>query len=169
MESVESDDNTCRMKRDTISENKNASTKKRVKPKGTMYKQSPLLFVLQDIYSPTLVYVCGNNDTKVLKEEDHPKDSQGGKTLEEKEFEEFYRHKATPTIPLEIQPLKNLNRYEYSFFYHTYFDTYYSHTLHLPLDLREEEKDDFDGLSFVQNGWDEGILSLRMNIDKDLK
>jgi len=139
----------------------------RVKLKGTMYKQSPLLFVLQDIYSSALVYSCGNINTKVLIDDDH-NGSNNGKSLEEKEFEEFFRHKATPTLPLEIQPIKNSNKYEYSLFYNTFLDNYYRYPLNLPLNVKEDEQN-FEGIELIHDNWNEGILSLHMKIDKNLK
>jgi len=66
---------------------------------------------------------------------------------------QFFKHRARPTLPLTLKPTKNRNRYTYSFFYNTSFDSYYENSPPVT----------------VKSNWREGISNLCLNIHKNLK
>jgi len=203
-------------------------------PVGTMYQQSPLLFVLQDLSSPTLIYASGNNGTHVLQENEEEEEQKKEIGVEKsaeikneksaeirveksaeirneksveignfesaeivneksveignfesaeiesensveignekwdpkdpKTMETFFRHKAKPSLPLKLLTLTNPDRFEYSLFLHS-SNKYFTHAIQIPLDFENEGEMPV----LLKSGWQEGILSLYMNIDKDLQ
>jgi len=65
----------------------------------------------------------------------------------------YFKNKARPTLPLTLKPTKNRNRYTYSFFYNTSFDSYFEN----------------NPPTTVKANWREGISNLYLNIHKNLK
>jgi len=72
------------------------------KIQGTMHNQSSIFYVLKDITSSNIIYICGKNNF--------------GKS----------KNKSKSVIPLVITPIKDSNKYYCGFFFHNNYNTYFN-------------------------------------------
>jgi len=126
-------------------------------PSGTMYNQSKYIIIYKDYLSPKLVYTCGNNDKRILEQDEHNENILSSK--------EFSMHRAIPSLPLTLSPLVDSSGYTFSFFFHILENAYYKNAYIDPIEPYLQQQYPIK----VEDGWHRGILSLYMNIDKDLK
>ncbi|OUM68391.1 hypothetical protein PIROE2DRAFT_58146 [Piromyces sp. E2] len=137
---------------------------------GTTYKQSNVLFILQDITTSNILYTCGNNhfvdsipntnQIKKRKNEEEKEEKKEEKKEKEGNIEKMKnnitakeeglkRKNVQPKIPLTLIPIKGSNKYYCGFFFHNLYNTYFNKIpkQDLHIDLLKDIKFITEGLS----------------------
>jgi len=114
---------------------------------GTTYQQSAILYILQDLLSPNIIYTCGNNHF-VNHSNTTSKENISKEKRKEEESSSIKKKKAQPIIPLTILPIEGSNKYYCGFFFQNQYNSYFNKIpkQDLHIDLLKDEKRISEGL-----------------------